>query len=77
MTYAKEFYEDYIKPKGVFTFTHKDILKYTDANCSYSVIRELKILLAGIGLTLHETTEKRTNKKNQTKTYKRYWIEAS
>lgn len=77
MGYAEEFYEDYIKPRGVFTFTHKDILKYTDANCSYSVIRELKKLLAGIGLSLSEVTEKRINNKNQTKKYKRYFIEAS
>lgn len=76
MAYAKEFYEDYLKPKGIFSFTHKDILKYTDANCSYSVIRELKSFLVGIGLKLQETEEKRTNKKNQTKKYKRYWIEA-
>ena len=37
----KQFLEDNLK-KGIKTFTHKDILKVTNANCPYSVLKCLK-----------------------------------
>ncbi len=74
--YAQEFFEGYIKPKGIKSFTHKDILRETDANCSYRVLQDLISYLEKMGYKLTEIFEERINKKNQKKKYKRYFIEA-
>ena len=75
MTYAEEFFNNYLKPKGIKTFTHRDMLIHTDTNCTYSVLRCLKAYLGTIELSVREEKEERINSKNQKKYYKRYYIE--
>ena len=75
MTYAQDFYEDYIKAKGLLSFTHKDIQLYTDTNCSYSVMESLRSLLFNLGFILTEREEEKFNKKGQKRKFKRYFIE--
>lgn len=75
MGYAQEFFNNYIQPKGLCSFTHRDLLIHTDTNCSYTVLQELKPLLKLKGLTIREEKEERINSKNQKKRYKRYYIE--
>ena len=72
--YAEDFYENYIKPNGALSFTHKDIQIYTDANCSYSVLESLKTFLFNLGFIVTEKEEERINSKGQKKKFKRYYI---
>lgn len=72
--YSEEFIT-YLKRNDCKSFTHRDILKHTDTNCSYSVVKYLKKELEKLGLKLVETIEYRTNKKNARRRFKRYWIE--
>lgn len=76
-TYAEEFFNNYIQPKGIKNFTHRDLLMHTDTNCTYSVLRSLKNLLKLKGFTIREVEEERINSKNQLKRYKRYYIEVN
>jgi len=76
MTYATEFYNDYIKRYNVKSFTHKDIIKETDANCPYGVLKHTLIpLLESLGYTIRVEKESRTNSKGKIKFYNRYYIE--
>lgn len=73
--YAEEFI-NYLKRNDLWTFTHKDILNKTTANCSYRVFQTVKSKLESKGFKIIPIWEFHTNQKNQTKRYKRYWIEA-
>lgn len=74
MDYAQGFLKE-LECRNLNNFTHQDILKFTSANCSYSVIRCVKNKLQKDGYRLIELWEENTNLKNETKKYKRYWIE--
>lgn len=75
MTYAVEFYEDYLKPNGIFYFSHKDIQRETDTNCTYSVVQDLRALLDTMGYCVKEEWQERINKRNQKRRFKQYYIE--
>lgn len=76
MTLADDFYNDYLKPKGILSFTHRDILIQTETNCPYSLLKDgIKPLLDKLGYKLTEKQETRINAKGQKKNYKRYYIE--
>ena len=75
MSYASEFYEDFIKPNGLITFTHKDIQRETDTNCTYSVVQDLRALLDASGYCVKEIWQENINKRNQKKRFKQYFIE--
>ncbi len=74
-SYAEEFFNKYIETNKITNFTHRDLLKFTDTNCSYSVLRYLKAFLFSKGLQIREEKEERINSKNEIKRYKRYYIE--
>ena len=74
MTYATEFIKE-LQARKLNNFTHKDILMWTDANCSYSVLRDIREQFEKDGYRLIEVSEQRTNTKNETKKFKRYWVE--
>lgn len=74
-SYAQEFFEGYLKPKGITQFTHKDIQRETDTNCTYSVVQDLRALFDAMGMCLKEEWQGRINRKNQTRRFKRYFIE--
>ena len=66
MTYSGILY-NYLKEKG--SFTHKEAAIVTQGNCSYSILRDLKTLLAKENRFL--TWEWETNPHTK-KRYKRY-----
>ena len=70
MSYATDFINGYLKPFNIKEFTHRDILKNTNTNCSYGVLRELKKHLFAIDKILIET-----EKTNNNKRFKVYTIE--
>lgn len=74
MGYATDFLKE-LNARKRNNFTHKDILTWTTANCSYSVFRDVKQLLAKDGYRLVEIWEEETNTKNEHKRFRRYWIE--
>ncbi len=75
MSYAQEFFNNYIEPNKINSFTHRDLLQHTNTNCSYSVLRCLKAFLHSKGLQIREEKEERINEKNEIKRYKRFYIE--
>ena len=76
MTYATEFYNDYIKRYNVKSFTHRDISQVTDTNCPYGVLKHTLLpLLESLGYTIRVERESRINSKGQTKYFNRYYIE--
>lgn len=78
MTYAIEFYENFIKPRNIKSFTHRDILLNTDTNCPYSLLKHtLMPFLESLGYTIRVERESRINSKGQTKYFNRYYIEES
>lgn len=74
MDYAEDFLR-HIAQNKIKCFTHRDILKHTDANCSYSVIRTLKAKLEHKGQCLNELWEYRVNSRGQKKKFKKFWVE--
>lgn len=74
-TYAQDFFEGYLKPNGITEFTHKDIQRETDTNCTYSVVQDLRALLDARGYCVKEEWQKRINKRNQKRRFKQYYIE--
>lgn len=75
MDYAVDFLKE-LEVRKMNSFTHKDILNFTTANCSYSVIRCVRNKLEKDGKRLIEIWEDNTNNKKETKRFKRYYIEA-
>ena len=74
MSYATEFLKE-LKTRELNSFTHRDILTLTNTNCSYSVLRDIKEELAKDGYQLVEFWEQHTNVKNETKKFRKYFIE--
>lgn len=83
MSYHLKFYE-YLKLHNKSSFTHKDILRVTPANCCYRVFQDLKSYLEKLGYVIYETWDKISSKETDpvtgqkrtvTKRYKRYLIE--
>lgn len=75
MDYTDEFLR-HIAQSKIKSFTHRDILEFTAANCSYNIIRALRARLEDEGKTLNELWEYRVNSRGQRRKFKRYWIEA-
>ena len=69
MSYATDFIR-YLKAFNINNFTHRDILIQTTANCPYSVLPDIKIILSKEGKQLREEEEIKNKKR-----YKRYFIE--
>lgn len=61
----------WIEYKEMKSFTHKDIARATNANCSHSVLRDIKKILSREDKKLTEIWETNENHKR----YKRYFIE--
>lgn len=71
MSKAKNFIE-YLRSKGLASFTHIDIVMQTGTTCPHSVLRDMKPILKGLNISLREESEK--NSKNNSY-HTRYWIE--
>lgn len=71
MSKAKRFIE-YLKGKGLSSFTHLDIVLQTGTTCPHSVLRSMKPLLNTLGFQLREESEKN---KNNSGFHTRYFIE--
>jgi len=74
MSYATEFIKE-LNARRLNNFTHRDILMWTNANCSYSVLRDIKDEFEKDGYRLVELWEESTNTKKERKKFRRYWVE--
>ena len=66
MTYAELAFQ-YLKKHG--KCTHKEILLETNGNCSYSIIRDMKMLAEVRGIEITETWQKNEKTKKRYKLY--------
>ena len=74
MSYATEFIKE-LNARRLNNFTHRDILMWTNANCSYSVLRDIKDEFEKDGYRLIELWEESTNTRKERKKFRRYWVE--
>ena len=72
MTYATEFIKE-LQARKLNNFTHKDILRWTTANCSYSVLQTVIKRLEKDGYQIDWIPEKSKNNKP----HRRYFMKAT